>query len=101
MKKILFTALAGIVLVMPMNAQFLKGLVEKAIEKKVQEKTTPQQTEEPADNSGNTDYITEELQIIVDPEYDAEDPVTPVINSSISDVLNKRPAMPTVNDLVS
>ena len=101
MKRTLFLVLAGFILVMPMNAQFLRGIVEKAVEKKVQEKTTPQQTEEPADNSENTDYITEELQAIVAPVYDAEDPVTPVTISSISDVLNKRPALPTVNDLLS
>lgn len=101
MKRTLFLVLAGFILVMPMNAQFLRGIVEKAVEKKVQEKTTPQQTEEPADNSENTDYITDELQTIVDPVYDAEDPVTPVTISSISDVLNKRPALPTVNDLLS
>ena len=34
MKKVLFTVLAGIVFAMPMNAQFLRGLAEKAIEKK-------------------------------------------------------------------
>ena len=101
MKRTLFMALAGIVLAMPMNAQFLRSMAEKAIEKKVQEKTTPQQAVEPADDSEITDYITEELQTIVDPEYDTENPVTPVIISSISDVLNKRPAMPTVNDLLS
>ena len=101
MKRTLFLVLAGFILVMPINAQFLRGIVEKAVEKKVQEKTTPQQTEEPADNSENTDYITDELQTIVDPVYDAEDPVTPVTISSISDVLNKRPALPTVNDLLS
>lgn len=101
MKRTLFLVLAGFILVMPMNAQFLRGIVEKAVEKKVQEKTTPQQTEEPADNSENTDYIADELQTIVDPVYDAEDPVTPVTISSISDVLNKRPALPTVNDLLS
>lgn len=101
MKKILFTALAGIVFAMPMNAQFLRGLAEKAIEKKVQEKTTPKQAVEPADNSENTDYITEELQAIVNPEYDTEDSATPMTISSISDVLNKRPALPTVNDLLS
>ena len=66
MKKVLFTVLAGIVLAMPMNAQFLRGLAEKAIEKKMQEKTTPKQAVEPADNPVNTDYITEELQAIVD-----------------------------------
>lgn len=101
MKRTLFLVLAGIILVMPMNAQFFRGLVEQAVEKQVQEKTTPKQTEEPADNSENTDYITDELQTIVDPEYDTENLVTPVTISSISDVLNKRPALPTVNDLLS
>ena len=38
MKKVLFTALAGIVFAMPMNAQFLRGLAEKAIEKKCKRK---------------------------------------------------------------
>ena len=101
MKKMLFTVLAGIVFAMPMNAQFLRGLAEKAIEKKVQEKTSLKQAVEPADNSENTDYIPEELQAIVTPEYDTEDPATPMTISSISDVLNKRPALPTVNDLLS
>ncbi|MBR1787214.1 MAG: hypothetical protein IJ756_08680, partial [Paludibacteraceae bacterium] len=101
MKKVLFTVLAGIVLAMPMNAQFLRGLAEKAIEKKMQEKTTPKQAVEPADNPVNTDYITEELQAIVSPAYDTEEPATPMTISSISDVLNKRPALPTVNDLLS
>ena len=100
MKKLLIL-MCGLWLTTPMNAQFLRGLAEKAIEKKMQEKTTPKQAVEPADNSENTDYITEELQAIVNPEYNTEDSATPMTISSISDVLNKRPALPTVNDLLS
>ena len=40
--------------------------------------TTPKQAVEPADDSENTDYITEELQAIVNPEYDTEDSATPM-----------------------